>query len=143
MNKNKLIFAAIIVIVLLLFGAFVMVEWLGPPRTYELEISGAPGMEIVGEAEVDGQPHQIAEKLPAKVTFKGIRATFAFVPRQGKTADSITVRIVADGAFLMESKTSGAPGIAGWVYQPRLLPGWREKYNVANLTEESAAKLRK
>src|SRR5262245_49546711 len=143
MNKNKLIFAAIIVIVLLLFGAFVVLEWLGPPRTYELEISGTPGIEIVGEAEVDGQPHKIAETLPAKVTFKGMRATFAFVPRQGKTADSITVRIVVDGDFLMESKSTGAPGIVGWVYQPRLLRGWREKYNVAPMTEESAAKFQK
>src|SRR5262249_24394271 len=104
MNKNKVIVAAIFTIGLLLAGAVVVLEWLGPPRTYELEISGAQGLEIVGEAEVDGQPHKIVDTLPAKVTFKGMRAAFAFVPRQGKTADPITVRIVVDGAFLMESK---------------------------------------
>src|SRR5262245_65529865 len=140
MNKNKLIFAAIIVIVLLLFGAFVVLEWLGPPRTYELEISGAPGLEIVGEAEVDGQPHKIAETLPAKVTFKGMRAAFAFVPRQGKTADPIVVRIIVDGAHLTESKIADAPGIVGEVYQPRLLRGWRGECLVGKMTEESAAK---
>ena len=143
MNKNKLIVAAIVTIGLLLAGAVVVLEWLGPRRTYELEISGTPGMEIVGEAEVDGQPHKIAETLPAKVTFKGMRAAFAFVPRQVKTADSITVRIVVDGDFLMESKITGAPGIVGWVYQPQLLRGWREKYFVGNMTEESAVKFQK
>src|SRR5262245_14366311 len=143
MNKNKLIFAAIIVVVLLLFGAVVVLEWLGPPRTIEVEISGAPGLEIVGEAEVDGHPHKIAETLPAKVTFKGVRAAFAFVPRQGKTADSITVRIVVDDAFLTEKTIAGAPGILGEVYQPRLLRGWRGEYFVGKMTEESAAKFQK
>jgi hypothetical protein len=135
MNKNKLIFAAIIALLALLAGAFVFVEWFGPKRTFTLEISGKPGLEIFGTVIADGAVRDVTLTLPAKETLEGMRIAFAFAPKDGKRDERIKVQVSVDGDVL--GSYEPPDGIHGEFYEPRLFRGlrgvgWLKSLNGAN-----------
>ena len=117
MSKNKLIFAAIIAVVLLIVGTGVIFEWFGPPRTIVLEFPGPAGANLVGEIDVDGVIKTIDQKLPAKFEFQARRLAFALVATENKVHQHLQIQIQVDRQFFLGGS---ATGVYGEVYAPIL-----------------------
>ena len=124
MSNNKLIFAALITLVVLIAGSLVIIEWFGPQRTIELQFTGEAGWSLVGEIEVDGKIQAVEEKLPAKFKFQARQLRFALVAPESKPDQQIGIRLMVDDGFFVGGS---APGVRGEVYAPRLLGSLRER----------------
>jgi len=129
MSNNKLIFAAIISIVLLVVGTIVILECFGPKRTIVIDIPGAAGntgeVKVEGEVEVDGVLKHISVKLPAKLTYEAHKVAFALVAIKEHDIDGIgIVQIFIDGE--KDISTASPRSVGGEIFRPRLLPSYRQ-----------------
>ena len=140
MSKNKLIFAAIVAVLLLIVGTFVILEWFGPPRTFELSLTGKKGLEVIGTVEEQGVKRKVEATLPAKMTLKGQHIAFEFVPKAGKMDEPLKLEVKVDGAFF--GSVTSAPGVRGHVHWPRIFGSMRKSYLLGSVTNDEADRIR-
>ena len=147
MSNNKLIFAAIIAVVLLIAGTFVILEYFGPPRVYLLDFSGKPGMEVVGYVDEDGVKTDMKLTLPTQVKLRGKHISFAFVARDpALDREGLRVKVNVDGAHVTDVTVSSVTtwkGLRGQLHRPRLLTSLRGNLMFRGNTPEEIAQIRK
>jgi hypothetical protein len=80
-----------------------------------LEVTGKPGLEIKGTAEVDGTARELTGTVPAEFALEGYHLTYSFTTPED--AGEFRVKALQGGAAL-GSATSGNPPknkVRGWV----------------------------
>ncbi|MCI0682101.1 MAG: hypothetical protein L0Y71_08355 [Gemmataceae bacterium] len=134
MSKNKLIFAAILAIVLMIGGTIFILEWFAPRRTIVLEVLGPPGSALTGEVEIDGKLHAINEKLPAKLSYEARRVGFALIATKDGVRQELSANILVEGQLQMS--VSGGKGARGEIFKPTV-PGlwWRQQMWITSQSE--------
>lgn len=139
-KNNKLIFAAIIAIVLLIVGTLVILEWFGPPTTITLDLKGTPEHRFVGTVVVDGVVKRIEGKLPTTLSFDARKIEFAVAPLDDDWLDYMDIRVMVEGKPALQMKARGGRGEYS---RPTLLGNMRKRGMIHGLPEEDIAALRK
>jgi hypothetical protein len=133
MNRNKLIFAAIVTLVFLIGGTILILEWLGPKRTIVIEVTGVAGSALTGEVDVDGERRTINEKLPAKLSYEARTVKFALIATNDGVRQQLQARVFVQGEEHMSASGTGA---RGEIYKPAILGmWWRQRYWITTQSE--------
>ena len=131
-NRPRLFLATIVPLAVFFIGLYATVETLRKmdrPRTFVLEVTGTPGAMYVGVVSIDGDVLLKHGPLPAKYEFEGFRLKSAFALRSPNGADSIAVKISADGNDL----GTGTDSQTG-VYQSLKSVGYSETFGGTSRT---------
>jgi len=121
MNKSWWAIIAVVALIVLVVGSVVILELFGPSPRVVLELGGEPGVQVVGEAIVDGARQRLEGTLPARFSLDGKRVVFRIVSADDKKATALQGRVLVNGNEAMSA--TAAPGIAGELYRPLVLPG--------------------
>jgi hypothetical protein len=140
MSKTWWTFIAVVALILLIAGSFVILEWFGPSPRVSLEINGEAGLRVIGEAIVDGRRQRLDATLPAKFTLDGKRVLFRLVSAEDRKDSPLQGRVLCNGAEQMSA--TAAPGISGELYRPLLLPAKRTMISSFQAPDEDAAQFR-
>ena len=141
MSKNKLLFAAIVLVIVLIVASLAMFEWYGPKATITVEIDGKPGLAMVGTVTIDGEVRPIRTTLPAKLIYEARELTFRIVPSdRDRFAISNEVDIKVNGE---PAAHNSGYGLKGEVFRPPLLPSMRLTALVFSMNEAEIAALQK
>jgi hypothetical protein len=138
MNQNRLIFVAAGVVVVLIIGTVLILEWFGPKPTMTLELRGPAGSQVVGSVTLGGKEQAVTATLPAKLSFETDELSFALAPSLGD--HPIDAQVTIGGEFIVSVKSHG---VRGSVYRPTLLGRWRGRAFATSLMKGEIIEIRK
>jgi hypothetical protein len=141
-NKNIWIVAAVVAVILLVIGSFLILDQFGPTRVVVLDLKAgkARDVNVVGVIVVDGEMQRFEGKAPGSFKYRAKRVEFQLTPADLKATDILEVAVNVDGKFVM-SVTSPS-GARGEIYQPALLTRWRQRLFITSLPSADADVLR-